>query len=88
MSRRLHCTVIDNGQGLSPQQCNSLFERYARTRDARQPMHLGLGLYICHQIVTAHGGQIGVNSQIGAGACFWFTLPVATNARQASLFQH
>ena len=36
---------------------------------------LGIGLYICRQIIMAHGGEIGVVSDRGDGATFWFTLP-------------
>ncbi|NEU75907.1 hypothetical protein PI95_025945 [Hassallia byssoidea VB512170] len=38
--------------------------------------NIALGLYLCKQIITAHGGEIGVKSAINAGATFWFTLPV------------
>ncbi|WP_428843095.1 ATP-binding protein [Sphaerothrix gracilis] len=43
----------------------------------RQPLHLGLGLYICRQIIEAHGGQIGVESEPNHGTTFWFMLPLA-----------
>ncbi|MEL6813679.1 MAG: HAMP domain-containing sensor histidine kinase [Cyanobacteria bacterium J06598_3] len=74
--RWLHCCVQDNGPGLTAGQCEWLFERYSRAVTARHPIHLGLGLYICRQIITAHGGKIGVQSELGKGAIFWFTLPL------------
>lgn len=83
----LYCTVSDNGQGIghldkdgtsSLNQQHRIFDRYSRGLNRRQPLHLGLGLYICQQIVEAHGGQIGVDSQPEKGTTFWFTLPLAT----------
>jgi PAS domain S-box-containing protein len=70
------CTVQDNGVGMSQHESESLFERYAQGSRARRSAGLGLGLYLCRQIITAHGGQIGVSSTPGAGATFWFTLPL------------
>ncbi|MBD0337238.1 MAG: HAMP domain-containing histidine kinase [Cyanobacteria bacterium Co-bin13] len=80
--RWLHCTVSDNGQGIGPIESDgisserSIFDRYSRGISRRQPLHLGLGLHICQQIIEAHGGKIGVDSQLGQGTTFWFTLPV------------
>ncbi|MCU0566442.1 MAG: HAMP domain-containing histidine kinase [Oculatellaceae cyanobacterium Prado106] len=73
----LRCLVIDNGVGIPAGQCDRLFELYARGARARYMPGLGLGLYLCRQIVQAHGGQIGVISDTGAGAMFWFTLPMS-----------
>lgn len=73
---RICCTVSDNGVGMSPQQCDRLFELYFRGTEVRNSVSLGLGLYMCRQIIKAHGGEIGVNSAPGAGATFWFTLPL------------
>jgi signal transduction histidine kinase len=73
----IHCTVQDNGVGMSQSESESLFERYAQGSRNRRSAGLGLGLYLCRQIITAHGGQIGVTSTPGAGATFWFTLPIA-----------
>lgn len=71
----VRCTVADNGAGISPQQCARLFEPYTRGVGVSLRQGLGLGLYICRQIVEAHGGDIGVDSELGKGAIFWLTLP-------------
>ncbi|MBE9187410.1 hybrid sensor histidine kinase/response regulator [Microcoleus sp. LEGE 07076] len=71
----VRCTVADNGTGISPQQCARLFEPYTRGVGVTLRQGLGLGLYICRQIVEAHGGEIGVDSELGKGARFWLTLP-------------
>ncbi|MEG4997879.1 hybrid sensor histidine kinase/response regulator [Microcoleus sp. B4-D4] len=71
----VRCTVADNGAGISPQQCARLFEPYTRGVGVSLRQGLGLGLYICRQIVEAHGGEIGVDSELGKGAIFWLTLP-------------
>ena len=73
---QLLCVVQDNGQGLSPDQVQRLFEPYTRGTQARYMPGLGLGLYLCKQIITAHGGDIGVVSNPNQGAAFWFTLPI------------
>jgi signal transduction histidine kinase len=72
----IRCTVADNGVGMSQQQCDRLFDLYYRGGNTRHSTSIGLGLYLCRQIITAHGGEIGVISSPGAGATFWFTLPL------------
>ncbi len=73
---KICCTVADNGVGMSQKQSDRLFDLYFRGTNARNSVSLGLGLYLCKQIITAHGGEIGVKSALAAGATFWFTLPV------------
>lgn len=72
------CTVrvIDEGPGIAQDQLKYLFNRYYRTeyRDGKYS-GMGLGLFICASIVKAHGGDIGVDSEIAKGSTFWFTLP-------------
>ncbi|PSP18210.1 MAG: histidine kinase [Cyanobacteria bacterium QS_8_64_29] len=71
----VRCTITDSGQGMSPSQRERLFELYARGKSGRA--QLGLGLYLCRQIVEAHGGTIGAASHPGVGTTLWFTLPPA-----------
>ncbi|MDB9513205.1 MASE1 domain-containing protein [Kamptonema animale CS-326] len=75
-SNIIRCTIEDNGVGISPQQCASLFELYVQDPNNRQLTGLGLGLYISRQIIKAHGGEMGVDSNLGVGSKFWFTLPI------------
>lgn len=78
--KMLYCTVEDTGAGMSQEQCDRLFHLYVRGMDNRHLTGIGLGLHRCYQIVTAHGGRIGVWSQPGAGARFWLTLPVTSHS--------
>ena len=80
-SSMIYCTVEDDGAGILPEQCEHLFDLYVRGNQSRHSVGLGLGLYLCRQIIGAHGGEIGVISSPGAGATFWFTLPLAEISR-------
>lgn len=70
------CRIRDSGIGIPVEQQSHLFELYTRGSRARYMPGIGLGLYLCRQIVAAHGGEMGVISQPGEGATFWFTLPL------------
>jgi PAS domain S-box-containing protein len=72
---RARATITDAGIGIAPEDQARIFERFERTDAARQFGGLGLGLYICRQIVEAHGGAISVQSAPGAGATFTVDLP-------------
>jgi signal transduction histidine kinase len=69
--------VRDNGSGIAPQDKELLFHRFIQGRGRRGKA--GLGLYLCRQIIEAHCGTIGVESTLGEGSTFWFTLPVNTD---------
>ncbi|MBE9228850.1 hybrid sensor histidine kinase/response regulator [Phormidium sp. LEGE 05292] len=72
----LRCTVADNGVGISKEQSEKIFDLYFQGSHKRQSVGLGLGLYLCQHIIQAHGGTIGVESELGIGTTFWFTLPL------------
>jgi len=72
----IRCALQDDGVGMSQQQQKSLFKLYIRGLHSQHLTGIGLGLYKCRQIITAHGGQIDVVSAPGAGSTFWFTLPL------------
>jgi signal transduction histidine kinase len=71
---RVRFEVSDTGPGIAEDQIPRLFERYWQGRSPHRGS-LGLGLYICKQLVAAHGGDIGVRSRLGDGSTFWFTVP-------------
>lgn len=69
-------SVIDQGAGIQPGKLKFLFNRYYRVDHVGSNYTgLGLGLYICSEIIKKHHGEIGVHSEIGKGSIFWFTLP-------------
>jgi signal transduction histidine kinase len=70
-------TVTDQGPGIPAVKLPRIFDRYYRVDDSgEQYSGLGLGLYICAEIIRRHGGQIGADSEPGQGCSFWFTLPI------------
>lgn len=70
-------SVKDQGPGIPEEKLSLLFDRYYQANsDERQYSGLGLGLFISAEIIRKHGGTIGVDSTSGAGATFWFTIPL------------
>lgn len=72
-------SVQDTGDGIAPNELPFVFDRFWRgdKSRARETGGSGLGLAIAKQLIEAQGGSIRVESQIGQGSRFWFTLPVA-----------
>ncbi|MEW6143053.1 MAG: ATP-binding protein [Chloroflexota bacterium] len=72
-------SVTDTGEGIAPEDLPYVFERYYRADRSRgrSTGGSGLGLTIARRFVEAHGGTIGVESKLGEGSGFWFTVPVA-----------
>ncbi len=71
--------VRDAGRGIPPDRLESIFERFSQvdSSDAREKGGTGLGLAICRSIVQQHGGRIWVESTVGEGSTFTFTLPTS-----------
>jgi signal transduction histidine kinase len=74
----LEVSVNDNGEGIAPENLPKIFERFYRVDKSRTRSTggSGLGLTISRRLVEAHGGQIAVQSEVGKGSRFYFTLPV------------
>jgi signal transduction histidine kinase len=72
-------SVADNGEGIPAEELPNMFERFYRVDKsrARNGGGSGLGLTIAKRLVEAHGGTIEVQSELGKGSCFSFTIPVA-----------
>jgi PAS domain S-box-containing protein len=71
----VRCEIRDYGPGIAPDDSQRLFQRFSQLAAGAKRGGLGLGLSISKALVEAHGGNIGVHSQVGQGSTFWFTLP-------------
>ena len=80
-------SVIDTGMGITPADQPKVFERFKQVGDTLtdKPKGTGLGLPICKEIVEHHGGRLWVESEIGKGSTFSFSLPVVAGAAVAAV---
>ena len=76
-------SVADTGCGISPENLELVFDRLAQVKSGVEASRsgLGLGLFIARELVSRHGGRIWVESQLGHGSSFFFTLPVFSLAK-------
>ncbi|MGJ3240884.1 MAG: sensor histidine kinase [Anaerolineae bacterium] len=74
--------VQDTGLGIPEADLNTIFERFYRveSKDHRQIEGTGIGLAIVKTVIEKHGGEIGVESVLGEGSTFYFTLPHASTS--------
>jgi signal transduction histidine kinase len=77
---KLLVRVADDGRGIPPDKLALIFERFQQAdgSDAREKGGTGLGLAICRSIIQQHGGAIWVESEVGRGSTFLFTVPLQT----------
>ena len=71
--------VTDNGPGITAEDHQKIFEKFGQAQAGKEKGGSGLGLTFCKLAVEAHGGRIGVLSEVGQGSTFWFTLPLINN---------
>jgi PAS domain S-box-containing protein len=72
--------VRDHGPGIPSEDQETIWGRFQRARSVMEATGLGLGLYISQTIVDMHGGHVGVESTVGEGSTFWFTVPTVQEA--------
>ncbi|MDY6911472.1 MAG: PAS domain S-box protein [Chloroflexota bacterium] len=84
-SEMIKVGVFDTGIGISPEDCITVFDKFRQVGDTLtdKPAGTGLGLPISKEIVEHFGGNIWVESELGKGSAFYFTLPVAESAQTA-----
>jgi PAS domain S-box-containing protein len=77
-------SVRDTGIGIAPEDRAAVFEEFRQVGGPAQQEGTGLGLALCRKFVELHGGRIWVESDVGRGSTFSFTLPLATPGRRAA----
>lgn len=76
VGKRIHVSVRDDGPGISFEYQSKIFQKFVQVKGS-EGGGTGLGLAICKEIIRAHGGAIWVESTLGQGSIFTFTLPIA-----------
>ena len=70
-------SVTDTGRGVASEHHQKIFDKFSQAELRNKRTGTGLGLAFCKLAVEAHGGEIGVESELGKGSTFWFTLPLS-----------
>jgi signal transduction histidine kinase len=83
---RLQVDVRDNGRGIAREHQAEIFSKFHQVGDTLtdKPHGSGLGLHISRQIIEHFGGRLWVESELGRGACFSFTVPIAATGARAA----
>ncbi len=76
-TRFVRVSIADTGIGIPKENLPKIFQKFYRSENAQhvEPNGSGLGMYITKNIIESHGGKVFLESQVGRGTTFWFTLP-------------
>jgi signal transduction histidine kinase len=77
--KEVQVSVSDTGEGIAPEKIKTIFERFSQIHN-QDRRGIGLGLYIAKMMVEEHPGRIWVESKLGEGSTFYFTLPLRCGA--------
>ena len=81
---KVRVEVRDNGPGIPPDEQKRIFEAFYRLRESgKKSEGTGLGLAITQRLVELHGGELGLDSHLGQGSCFYFSLPATPSVKQS-----
>lgn len=85
----VYVSVKDTGAGMSEELMENIFDRYVQgsNADVIREGGFGIGLYISHQLIELHGGKLTVQSQVGKGTTFTFSLPIIHEASHQTMIQ-
>jgi signal transduction histidine kinase len=78
-NNQIQIWIQDHGPGIPASEHERIFNKFTRLKTENGPKGLGLGLAYCRLAVQAHGGRIWVESELGVGTRFTFTLPITEN---------
>jgi signal transduction histidine kinase len=73
---QVEIAVADTGPGIAPEELETIFEEFKQARDGKRAEGTGLGLPLSRKLVELHGGRLRVESVVGRGSTFRFTIPV------------
>lgn len=76
--------ISDTGPGIPEEALDRVFEKFGQVAGSRSSHSTGLGLYFCRLATEAQGGQVGLDSRVGEGSTFWFTVPAVGAGRRGT----